>query len=123
MTKCLFCESAQFEKIAEDELCFAIFDGFPVSPGHVLIIPHRHVESYFDLTFEEIEAMHRMQKAIKPMLDERFKPDGYNIGINVGEAGGQSVFHVHMHIIPRYFGDVPNPKGGVRGVIPAKQSY
>ena len=102
---------------------FAMFDGFPVSKGHVLIIPKRHVADYFDLTDEEIMAMQHMMKEIKGRLDEEFSPDGYNVGINVNEAAGQTVFHVHMHLIPRYRGDVENPRGGVRGVIPHKQKY
>jgi diadenosine tetraphosphate (Ap4A) HIT family hydrolase len=101
----------------------AFYDGFPVSPGHVLIIPKRHVASYFDLTSQEREAMTQMMLDVKLKLDERFHPDGYNIGINVGEYAGQSIFHCHMHLIPRYKGDVVNPKGGVRGVIPDKQKY
>ena len=79
--------------------------------------------SYFDLTHREREAMNVMLQFVRRILDERFHPDGYNIGVNVNEAAGQSVFHVHMHLIPRYKGDVPNPKGGVRGVIPGKQKY
>ena len=94
-----------------------------LSPGHALIIPKRHVASYFDLTNHEREAMNVMLQYVKQKVDERYHPDGYNIGINVNEAAGQSVFHVHMHLIPRYKGDVPNPKGGVRGVIPSKQKY
>ena len=121
---CLFCRLARrVEVICETATCVAFYDGYPVSPGHALIIPKRHVASYFDLTNHEREAMNVMLQFVKQKIDERFHPDGYNIGINVNEAAGQSVFHVHMHIIPRYKGDVPNPKGGVRGVIPGKQSY
>ena len=101
----------------------AFYDGFPVSPGHALIIPKRHVASYFDLSVQEREAMTQMMLDVKQKLDDRFHPDGYNIGINVGEYAGQSIFHCHMHLIPRYKGDVENPKGGVRGVIPSKQKY
>lgn len=122
-TGCIFCNLPQSEKIAESDLCFAMFDGFPVSKGHVLVIPKRHVADYFDLTDEEIMAMQHMMKEIKGRLDEEFSPDGYNVGINVNEAAGQTVFHVHMHLIPRYRGDVENPRGGVRGVIPHKQKY
>lgn len=122
-TGCTFCNLPQSEKIAESDLCFAMFDGFPVSKGHVLIIPKRHVADYFDLTDEEVMAMQHMMKEIKERLDEEFSPDGYNVGVNVNEAAGQTVFHVHMHLIPRYRGDVENPRGGVRGVIPHKQKY
>ena len=121
---CPFCKLAQHvEIICESEICVAFFDGYPVSPGHALIIPKRHVASYFDLTDAERKAMNKMLLDVKQKLDERFHPNGYNIGINVGEDAGQSVFHCHMHLIPRYKGDVPNPKGGVRGVIPSKQKY
>lgn len=88
-----------------------------------LIIPKRHVASYFDLTNHEREAMNVMLQYVKQKIDERYHPDGYNVGINVNEAAGQSIFHVHMHLISRYKGDVKNPKGGVRGVIPEKQQY
>lgn len=121
---CPFCKlSRRVEIICETATCVAFYDGYPVSPGHALIIPKRHVASYFDLTNHEREAMNVMLQYVRQKVDERFHPDGYNIGINVNEAAGQSVFHVHMHLIPRYKGDVPNPKGGVRGVIPTKQKY
>ena len=121
---CYFCKlSRRVEIICETATCVAFYDGYPVSPGHALIIPKRHVANYFDLTNHEREAMNVVLQYVKQKIDERFHPDGYNIGINVNEAAGQSVFHCHMHLIPRYKGDVPNPKGGVRGVIPSKQSY
>lgn len=121
---CPFCRLSQkVEIICETATCVAFYDGYPVSPGHALIIPKKHVASYFDLTNHEREAMNIMLQYVKQKIDERYHPDGYNIGINVNEAGGQSIFHVHMHLIPRYKGDVKNPKGGVRGVIPHKQQY
>ena len=121
---CPFCRlSRRVEIICETATCVAFYDGYPVSSGHALIIPKRHVANYFDLTNHEREAMNVMLQYVKKKIDERFHPDGYNIGINVNEAAGQSVFHVHMHLIPRYKGDVENPKGGVRGVIPSKQKY
>jgi len=121
---CPFCaiEDSR-EIIAESELSLAFYVGYPVSPGHALIIPKRHVSSFFDLSEEERLDMLKLADQVKKILDNKFHPDGYNIGVNVGESAGQSVFHVHMHIIPRYTGDVENPKGGVRGVIPSKQSY
>ena len=122
--KCPFCKlSRRVEIICETATCVAFYDGYPVSQGHALIIPKRHVASYFDLTNHEREAMNVVLQYVKQKVDERYHPDGYNVGINVGEHAGQSVFHCHMHLIPRYKGDVPNPKGGVRGVIPNKQKY
>lgn len=124
MNNCIFCRLADdAEIIAESELCLAFYDRFPVNPGHALVIPKRHVASYFDLTKEEVVAMQAMLFEIQPIIKKRFQPDGFNIGVNVGESAGQSIFHVHMHLIPRYQGDVKNPRGGVRGVIPARQNY
>lgn len=121
---CPFCKvESEREIIASTSLSIAFFDGYPVSQGHVLIIPRRHVASFFDLAENEQLDMLMLAKRVKGIIDEIYHPDGYNIGVNVGEAAGQSVFHVHMHVIPRYKGDVPNPRGGVRAVIPAKQSY
>lgn len=122
--RCPFCLVEQErEIIASSSLSIAFFDGFPVSPGHALIIPRRHVASFFDLTEEERQDLLSLLDRVKGIVEEKYHPDGYNIGVNVGAAAGQSVFHVHMHLIPRYVGDVQNPKGGVRGVIPAKQKY
>lgn len=122
--KCPFCRLARrVEIICETATCVAFYDGYPVSPGHALIVPKRHVASYRDLTNHEKEAMNVVQEYVMKKIDERFHPDGYNVGINIGKVAGQSVFHCHMHVIPRYNGDVPNPKGGVRGVIPSKQKY
>ena len=81
------------------------------------------IENYFDLTSNEISCMQTVLFKVKEIVENRFHPNGFNIGINIGESAGQSIFHVHMHLIPRYVGDVPNPKGGVRGVIPNKQKY
>ena len=118
--------SANFSKIRKlrpKTIWLAIFDGFPVNPGHVLVIPKRHVANYFELTTEEVLAIRDLLQRMKTEVDAKFHPDGYNIGVNVGADAGQSIFHVHVHLIPRYKGDVKNPRGGVRGVIPAKQSY
>lgn len=123
-SNCPFCKvESEREILASTPLSIAFFDGFPVSQGHALIIPRRHVASFFDLTEKEQQDMLVLANRVKSIVDKMYHPDGYNIGVNVGEAAGQSVFHVHMHIIPRYKGDVPNPRGGVRGVIPSKQSY
>lgn len=122
-TNCPFCNISKERIIYESEIIIAFFDAFPVSMGHTLIIPKRHVASYFDLSEDEKVAIWSSIDICKHILDERFSPDGYNIGINVGEDAGQSIKHVHLHLIPRYHGDVPNPRGGVRGVIPSKQNY
>ena len=122
--ECIFCNlDPNREIIAQNDLALAFFDAFPVNPGHALIIPKRHVADYFDLTEDEVAAMQALLREMKAIVEKRFNPDGYNIGVNVNAAAGQSVFHVHMHLIPRYKGDVENPKGGVRGVIPSKQKY
>lgn len=121
---CPFCKiETERELVASTSLSIAFYDGFPVSTGHTLIIPRRHVASFFDLTKEEQQDMLRLADRVKCIIDEKYHPDGYNVGVNVGEAAGQSIFHVHMHLIPRYKGDVSNPRGGVRGVIPTKQNY
>lgn len=119
--ECPFCKPE--EVIAENIFCYARYDKFPVSPGHTLIISKRHVSSWFELTFEEQIGMLYLLNEVKPVIDDIFHPDGYNIGVNVGETAGQTIFHVHMHLIPRYNGDVKNPRGGVRAVIACKKDY
>ena len=100
-----------------------MFDGIPVSQGHSLIIPRRHVADYSDLTENEILAIHQILAEVRPLIQERFSPDGFNIGVNIGFTGGQTIMHVHVHLIPRYKGDVSDPVGGVRNVIPGKGNY
>lgn len=119
---CLFCKDARGVSL-EKELAYSARDTYAVSPGHTLVIPRRHVADFFDLTPEEINACMELIIEERKLLDKEFKPDGYNIGVNVGEAAGQSIFHVHIHIIPRYKGDVENPQGGVRHVLPKKAHY
>lgn len=119
---CLFCKDPRGVSILH-ELAFSARDSFPVSPGHTLVIPRRHVANFFELTREEAAACMDLIKQEKIRIDEEFKPDGYNIGVNIGPAAGQSIFHVHIHIIPRYQGDVENPQGGVRHVLPKKAHY
>ncbi len=109
--------------IDSNDLAFAIEDAFPVSPGHALIVSRRHVESFFDLTVDEVAAIVALLHRAKARLDERDHPGGYNVGINIGRDAGQSVMHVHVHLIPRYAGDVAMPEGGVRNVIPGKGPY
>ena len=118
---CPFCSEPEI--VIENELAFAHYDSYPVNAGHCLIIPRRHVAEYFQATAEEKAAIWSLVDEMKVILDEEYKPDGYNVGVNIGEAGGQSVPHIHIHMIPRYRGDVENPKGGVRGVIPHRQNY
>jgi diadenosine tetraphosphate (Ap4A) HIT family hydrolase len=124
MTSCPFCTIPDERIIAEDGPCFAIRDLYPVSPGHTLIIPRRHVASFRELTADEWAAVHRLAKAVFEDLAAR---DGAvqacNLGINDGRLAGQTVPHAHIHLIPRRAGDVRRPRGGVRGVIPGKADY
>ena len=119
---CLFCKDPRGVSL-ERELAYSARDSYAASPGHTLVIPRRHVASFFDLTPEEINACMELITEERKQLDEEFKPDGYNIGVNVGQAAGQSILHAHIHVIPRYKGDVENPQGGVRHVIPKKGHY
>ena len=127
MDKCIFCglEKAidKSRIIYQDSVWMAILDGYPVTKGHTLLIPKRHCETYFDLNEEELERLRTLIKMIKAHLDEEFKPNGYNIGVNCGVVAGQTVMHCHIHIIPRYEGDCDNPRGGVRGCVPSRMSY
>ena len=124
MCKCFFCkciESKNFQ--LENNFAIARFDDFPVSKGHLEVIPKRHVEDWWGASDEEKKEIFNLIDEAKKMVDERFKPDGYNIGMNLGKEAGQSIMHLHVHLIPRYDGDVENPEGGVRAVIPGKQYY
>ena len=122
--ECRFCLTRPSRRlIVEGKYGFAAFDRHPASEGHFLVIPYRHFASYFDINDEELVDLWRLVKRGKEIVDEKFHPDGYNIGINVGHWAGQSIHHLHIHVIPRYKGDVENPKGGVRGVIPHKKLY
>lgn len=121
---CPFCDPRPAERIFyEDELTRVLWDGFPVSPGHALVVPRRHVATWFDATAEEQAALIHVLSVARDIVAEHHRPDGYNVGINVGEAAGQTVFHLHIHLIPRYSGDVADPRGGVRHVIPSKGNY
>ena len=123
MTNCPFCNMSEENIVAKNNLCYAIFDKFPVNPGHALIIPFRHFDNYFHATFEEKIAIIDLIEKMKEIIDKRYTPDGYNLGVNIGEYAGQTIFHVHYHIIPRFKGDIEIPRGGVRGVIPSKRIY
>jgi diadenosine tetraphosphate (Ap4A) HIT family hydrolase len=111
------------EIIVESATAFSFFDKYPVSPGHTLIIPKRKVSDYFELSWKEQMACWMMVNKVKTILQKRFNPDGFNVGININEAGGQTIQHVHIHVIPRYSGDVADPGGGVRGIIAHKKNY
>lgn len=118
---CPFCDD--FKPVLKNELAYVRYDKYPVTNGHILIIPYRHVSNFFELSSEERAAVFLLADEAKIMLDRKYMPDGYNIGINVGVVAGQTVWHVHVHLIPRYKGDVVNPSGGIRGVIPNKADY
>ncbi len=121
---CRFCISKSGRRVMiRSKFGFAAWDRHPASDGHFLVIPYRHFASYFDINDDEREDLWNLVAEGKVMADAKWNPDGYNIGINVGESAGQSVHHLHIHVIPRYKGDVENPKGGVRGVIPGKKLY
>lgn len=120
---CIFCQFEDNKILFQNAFVYAILDIYPVNPGHTLIITKRHVSKYFELTIQEKEAIDEAIMTLKQQIDETYHPDGYNIGINNGVAAGQTIMHLHVHLIPRYKGDMENPRGGVRGVIPQKQSY
>lgn len=119
--ECIFCQMKDY--ILENELAYAIYDKYPVGKGHMLFIPKRHVKDFFDITKEEREAIFELIDEGKKLLDKKYSPDSYNVGINCGEHAGQTIMHVHVHLIPRYIGDMKDPTGGVRGVIPYKMKY
>jgi diadenosine tetraphosphate (Ap4A) HIT family hydrolase len=122
--ECRFCASRPGRRLLlEGKHGFAAYDRHPASKGHFLVIPYRHFASYFDINDEEVVDLWNLVKRGKEIVDKEYHPDGYNIGINVGHWAGQSIHHMHIHVIPRYKGDVENPKGGVRGVIPEKKLY
>lgn len=118
---CVFCQMKDY--ILENELAYAIYDKYPVGKGHMLFIPKRHVKNFFDITKEEREAIFELIDEGKKLLDKKYSPDSYNVGINCGEHAGQTIMHVHVHLIPRYIGDMKDHTGGVRGVIPEKMKY
>ena len=122
--ECRFCVSKSGRRIMiEGNYGFAAWDRHPASDGHFLVMPYRHFSDYFDISDEEREELWRLVAEGKKLAEEKHNPDGYNIGINVGISAGQSIPHLHIHVIPRYKGDVENPKGGVRGVIPQNKLY
>ena len=120
---CAFCDLPKERIKIESDLFIVFRDGFPISKGHTLIIPKRHIPSFFDLTSEEFQALQPILKQAKQNIDDEFIPQSYNIGINDGEHAGQTIKHLHIHLIPRYKGDQENPKGGIRWIFPTKADY
>ena len=124
---CIFCEMAQQQRdveiVAQYKHCFVIKDRYPVSPGHLLIIPYQHTDNWFTAPIEVRNEVIEILDQSKNFLDEKYHPGGYNIGMNCGETAGQTVMHLHVHLIPRFKGDMEDPRGGIRGVIPSKQKY
>ena len=120
---CAFCALAPGRIILANDLALAFRDAFPLSPGHTLIIPRRHAASFFDITKAERDAVLSLLDAARTGLDAEYHPDGYNIGVNDGPAAGQTVGHLHLHLIPRYTGDREDPRGGIRWIISEKAKY
>lgn len=123
LTSCPFCSLSSDKIISSDRFGVTIRDTFPVSAGHMLIIPRRHVRSFFELQPEEGRSLLFLLDKSRQLLDQEFRPDAYNIGINDGAAAGQTIPHLHIHLIPRYQGDCADPRGGVRWIFPDKAAY
>lgn len=121
MKDCPFCNLNSIEH--STEFFNIIYDKYPVSKGHILVISKRHIASYFDLSNNEKHELVEIIDTLQRYLSDTYSPDGFNVGFNDGKCAGQTVQHFHLHIIPRYEGDMENPQGGVRGVIPNKQKY
>ena len=121
---CLFCNIPPVRIVLENELAYAVRDGYPVTEMHSLIIPKRHIQDYFDLTTEELIACDQLIRSLKDEISNSDNSvNGFNIGMNSGETAGQTIFHCHIHLIPRRTGDVDNPRGGVRNIIPDMGNY
>jgi diadenosine tetraphosphate (Ap4A) HIT family hydrolase len=123
MPDCPFCSLPVARFVDNNTMAVAVHDAFPVAPGHTLVMPRRHVGSFFELQESEQLAMLTLLNRARARLEREFAPDGYTIGINDGRAAGQTVPHVHLHLIPRHHADVPDPRGGVRWVIPENANY
>lgn len=127
--ECPFCSPGAERVFLETDLVLGLWDGFPVAPGHALLVTRRHVRDWFEASPAEQAALAEAIGRARRLIDERAtregrpRPDGYNVGFNAGEAAGQTVFHLHLHVIPRYEGDSRAPRGGIRGVIPGKADY
>jgi diadenosine tetraphosphate (Ap4A) HIT family hydrolase len=120
---CPFCAIPADRIVEARAHAFAVLDAYPVSPGHTLVIARRHIPDVFDLTADEIADILRLVRSARDRIDRTLRPSGYNIGVNVGRDAGQTVMHLHVHVVPRYRGDCDDPTGGVRGVIPARARY
>lgn len=124
---CAFCQIINNNEkqriLAQNPLAFAIHDGYPVSAGHSLIIPCRHAGSFFEISSDEREALFELLDKVKIEIDKQYSPDAYNIGINDGMEAGQTLQHLHIHLIPRYQGDIDDPRGGIRWLFPHKAQY
>jgi diadenosine tetraphosphate (Ap4A) HIT family hydrolase len=120
---CPFCDLASHCIRLENDAAVAVPDAFPVAEGHTLVVPKRHVASLFDLSDEEQAAVWRLAAVVRAKLMTELHPDGFNIGINDGQAAGQTVMHAHVHVIPRRKGDSPDPRGGIRWIVPGKARY
>jgi len=123
-SRCPFCDPPRDRIVRESEYGLVLSDAYPLSPGHRLVIPRRHVASFFDLDpLEQADLLNLLVATRRDLADGDRQPDGYNVGLNDGEAAGQTVDHCHWHVVPRYQGDVPDPRGGIRWVIPEKAPY
>jgi diadenosine tetraphosphate (Ap4A) HIT family hydrolase len=120
---CPFCSPSPQRVVVAGVSAMALWDSFPLNPGHVLVVPRRHVASWFDVRPAEREEMLRVADDARRIVVERHCPDGFNLGVNDGVAAGQTVPHVHLHLIPRYRGDIADPRGGVRWIIPERARY
>ncbi|HBA88512.1 MAG TPA: HIT family protein [Geobacter sp.] len=122
-TTCPFCTIDESKNVLENDRAVAFYDNFPVTPGHALIVPRRHIASFFEATKEEQAALFELVSEMRERVLAERAPDGFNIGINDGTAAGQTVMHLHIHLIPRYAGDTEDPRGGVRWIMPVKAPY
>ncbi len=111
------------DNLPENEHFYAVYDANPETNGHALVISKKHVESFFELNKDEVNELYELLSKIKIIVDNKFHPDGYNVGVNDGQVAGQTIFHLHIHLIPRYKGDTTNPRGGVRNLILEKNSF
>lgn len=123
LSSCVFCNLPTETFKLSNNSFNVFFDRFPISLGHSLIIPKRHIDSFFDLNESEFTDLRSIIANTKNLLDQNYHPDGYNIGVNVGAEAGQTIFHLHIHVIPRYKGDQIDPRGGVRWIFPEKADY